>query len=302
MIKFRGTLIGSTYGRYAGDYLTALLTRKMESYSLGDSAIIGINRTNGMLPRSNVPYVFQGNLPENTLKKTVVVCDGTGIRDVEADLRYINTIVTAMWEDDIIAETFPILRNLGTKAYMNWVVRGLAGRFNLSYEDCRSLNILFAIYYFTAHSTPEDVLAKSNYKNYSMLSEITGYPTQLILDMVDKYELAHMSGNLRLTDLIELARKESDDLRNKLSVSSVQSVLAGSWYGEGGPFYCNLALEYPPMFYTLLYFSLVDTGYQKTRLGVRIKEFVVGRNRDLGSRYTEQFHAYIKGINPQPIR
>lgn len=301
MIKYLSTLMGQSYNHYLGQYLEGLARNTFETYEIGDTLLLGVNRSKGELPKTNLPYVVLPEHEFNTRKKTIVLIDSAGLRDSEADLRYINMILTGLWEDPHLAERFHSVRKFATRSYMNWVSRGLHKRFALSLDDKMDIDILTAIYFYCAGSTPSEVLDAKNYKAYADLAEITDKGALRVKNIIERYQLDRYEGTLSFKALIEMIQQVSDDARHKITVQSVMATLSRSWYGEGGVFYCNLALEYPPMFISLLYFSLTDKTYTRTGLGTVTSEFSVGRNRNVGVLFTKQLHSLIKDANPKSV-
>lgn len=299
MIKYNYTMIAEAYGDYKADYLRGFVQGAFETYALQETALVGICRNKNVLPKTNVPYVLLPEDPMNTSGKTVVLCDGTGIRDLEADLRYLNVLTTAMWEDPSIHERFSSVRKFATRAYVNWVGRALMNRFNINFQDKAYMDAVLAIYYYCACGIPKEYFGAGEYNAIRQISEATNLPAQRIVDVVKACELDTSEVPFVFSEAIECIRNISPDLNTKITTTAVFGVLARSWYGEGGTFYCNLAVEYPPMFMTLLYFALVSTDFKRTQLATVVKEFAVGRNVQMGDMYVKQFNAYIQGIEPK---
>lgn len=296
MIRYHNTRLGGAYQQYTKEYLRGLVEGNLETLELLDTSLLGINRSKGSLPKINIPYVVPANHEINTHSKTIVLADTSGVRGSEADLRYINAILTAGWEDPLIDEKYYSVRKFATKAYMNWISRSMKNRFNLSFEDASEMSILAAVYYFCAHSNIGEILDPKNFKAYADLAEITNLGAIRVKAVIDRYSLTTINSEFTLASMVDCMSRISNDTKNKISVETLMSTLAHSWYGEGGVFYCNLALEYPPMFLTLLYFSLVDKGYTKTRLGTLVSEFAVGRNTSMGDMYAKQINTIVKSF------
>lgn len=297
MINYNQTRMGLSYTQYIRQYLEGLARGVLETSTLNETSLLGVNRKKGELPKTNLPYVVPNNTDINTRNQTLVLGDVSGLRGEEADLRYTNMILTALWEDPNIGETFVTTRKFAAKAFMHWYGRNLMTRFNLNYEDMTKINILAAIYYYCSTSTPEDMLKESNYKVYADLGEVTGVGVNRVINVIKEFNLEKHDGNFTIEHLISMMNQVSDDTKGKITYQSVTSTLAHSWYGEGGVFYCNLATEYPPMFLTLLYYALVDKSvYGKTRFSVLVNEFAVGRKSNVGEAFTRQLHSIIKNV------
>ena len=286
--------MGVGYNHYQQEYYDGLTRGFFETFTLNETALLGVCKTKGKLPKTNLPYVVSKDNKSNTHGKTIVLVDSSGLRDTEADLRYVNMIMTAVWEDPTIAERFINTRKFATKAYMNWIGRALKARYNFSFEDQAEINTLTAVYYYCTTGEPKDILAERNYKAYADLGEITGLGVVRVKATIDRFKISDYDGSISFESIVNLMSQVSDDTKNKVSIQAVMSSMSTSWYGEGGVFYCNLALEYPPMFLSLLYFSLVDKTYTQTRFGKTISEFAVGRNVRIGEMFAKQINSQIK--------
>lgn len=52
-----------------------------------------------------------------------------------------------------------------------------------------------------------------------------------------------------------------------LSKANIFAMVGRSWFGASAPILCAVSLEYPPAFYTMVYFALNYRGYNKTGVG-----------------------------------
>lgn len=297
MTNYNQTRLGRSYTHYLKEYLQAFVERKFEMHTIGESVIFALNRQRGNLPKTNLPYVVPPNHAANTRNQTIVISDMAGIKDEEASLRYINTVLTSVWEDPLVKERFLPMRKFAAKAYMNWVSRGLVNRFSLPFEDKTHLDILCAIFFYCNGHDFQEVIKSSNYKFYADIGELTGLGANRLVHTMEKCGLKEIEGRFDMDALVDAMRLVSRDCHEKISYSSLTSVLARSWYGEAGMFYCNLALEYPPMFLTLVYFALTDRTYSRSQFGNVLKEFSIGRRVDQGDTFTRNLGQAIKDFN-----
>lgn len=52
-----------------------------------------------------------------------------------------------------------------------------------------------------------------------------------------------------------------------LTKANIFAMVSRSWFGASAPILCAVSLEYPPAFYTMVYFALNYRGYNKTGVG-----------------------------------
>lgn len=52
-----------------------------------------------------------------------------------------------------------------------------------------------------------------------------------------------------------------------LTKANIFAMVGRSWFGASAPVFCAVSLEYPPAFYTMVYFALNYRGYNKTGIG-----------------------------------
>lgn len=302
MINYTRTMIGQTYNyRYINEYLQALINKDLDVREINDTSILAINSSNNDLPKMNVPIVLGTEHRANTQGKPIVMLDNNRLRDTDADLRLTLGLLMSAYEDPAIQERFYSVRKLATKAYVNWLGRALTSKFNLPYEDKVEMDIILATYFYCNADTPKKYLGEGTYKGLADLDEITRYGLAKIESVLAKHELADLDITLTMERCIMCIRTISERTEKVITMANVMATVGYSWYGEGSNLFCNLAIEYPPMFITLMYFALIDRSFKRTNLGTVIKEFAVGRETRLGDNFTKQVSTIIKGLSVKSI-
>lgn len=297
MIFYNQTQMANAYRGNGMLFLSAFIKRELEIKNLGETAAVGFNQIRGNVPKSNLPYLFTQEAKENTTGKTLVLTDMYGVKDREQDFRQLHSYLIALWEDPSIGERFTSVRKFATKAYINWFGRTLANRYNIEFDDKQEMDIILAIYFYTIGGDLTEALDKRNYKLYSDIAEITNAGAVKVSAVIAKHDLDTFE-SFGFETMVHRIQNISKDLATKLGQNSIMAALSRSWHDEGGVFYCNLAIEYPPTFLALLYAAITDRGYSKTPFGRMVKEFAIGRNVNLGDTYVRQIGAIVKGINP----
>lgn len=289
MLSYLNTVMAMTYNTQQKPYVQALIQKELEVINVGQQGLLALNRGNADVPRAYLPQVIAQDHPMNTLNKTVVMVDTAKINAKETDFRHTLGVLTTAWEsgDTVFDQT----RRFLTKTYIAWVGQSLTRRFGLPYDDAFALKVYLAIYFYCSHSTPMKVL--SNPASFAAISEITGFGAGYVNDIIEDHQLREYDNTLTLKETIDMAKSISPEVKSKLDLNSVIATVSRSWVGETGTFYCNLAVEYPPAFATLLYYALVDRGFRKTGLSTSVEQYSSGRNKDLGVNYTKALNQLI---------
>lgn len=292
MIKYLHTAMARTYNRHNQDYLNAMIRGDLTQYNIGQGGLLAVNSGGADVPTAYIPQVIPKDHDSNTLGRAIVMIDATKVRSNEVDLRKTMGMLTAAWEggDTVFDQT----RRFLTKAYTNWVSRGLAQRFGLPFQDVTPLKVYLATYFWCTHTTPDKILPQAN--SLSAVADATGIPATAVNDIWERHNLRNFEDTLNLVSVINMAKDISPEVRTKLTAESVMATMSGSWFSETGTFYSNLALEYPPAFATLAYHGLTERGYQKTRLGEVVKQYAGGRNNEHGVSYAKNIGSLIAGL------
>ena len=293
MIQFNNTKMAQAFSHYRPDYISGRIGGILDQHLVNGSSILAVNRTKGQMPKTHLPYILHPTDGANTTDLTILMYDVNGVQSAEADLRYLNAMLTIGWEDPLMQERYLTTRKFATKAYMTWIGRSLRTRHNFSVEDQIQIDIILAVFYYSAVGNPSEIFSRAKFKSYTDIAEITMARASMILDVVERNGINEMS-HFGLEEMVYMLTKVSDDTRSKISLPALQSQLSGSWVGEGRVYYSNLAMEYPPMFLTMLYNSLVERSFSRTPFSNVVQEFAVGRKSNVGEMFTRTLSEQIK--------
>ena len=169
-------------------------------------------------------------------------------------------------------------------------------KFNLLHEDKLEVDILAATYFYCSSITPNDAFGRGKYKGLADLGEITQYGVNRVEAILGKHNLIDYREKFTIIDMIIKMKNISDRTDSVLTKPNISATIANSWFGEAGVLYCNLAMEYPPMFLTMIYYAIIDRGYIRTNFAELIKPFITKNNAQDGDLFVKQMGNIIKAL------
>lgn len=146
--------------------------------------------------------------------------------------------------------------------FANWLGEVIAKRFHLNPLAQMQVGILAAVLYtsnFREGTTPSAQEAAS-IVNY--ISKATGYKASDVIPVLESYN--HIGD---IEEFCECARNYTQDIHLRdLNASTLLSVVGGYWYGNAGREIIAVALEYPPVWLSLVFQAITDRSFKKAGL------------------------------------
>jgi len=228
-----------------------------------------------------------------TLEASVVLdgrqllrADGRAVKEDVLNHAVLSANLTSMWIDGGAAMRKDML-NLGefpAKVFGSWLGQALALRLSLDLGQSAMLRAVTSIYYIQLFDPlPEN--ATDDDRDKILIRAVRSTPG------VDYDTLLGILGTIPvlsdINDYVAYVKKVIDSPRTEqLNISLIYTALGHSW----GPQYREavaVALEYPPIFLSLVYTTCKQRSYTKTGLG-KIIERVVYRDND---------REFVKNVN-----
>lgn len=176
------------------------------------------------------------------------------------------TILGDVWVSEDPREVLR-LGHMQVFAFAYWIANIITRRFALDPAQQIKLTVLAAYYYiclcYTEDKVPELRSAAT------IISRAIAMPASQILSIVD--DVPYMSN---VGDFVTVINSsiETDRLTGFTS-EILATLLAGTWFGPNNSLLVATALEYPPVFATLVYLSLTDRANRATGLaGIVLKK------------------------------
>lgn len=143
----------------------------------------------------------------------------------------------------------------------SWMAEVIAKRFALNAMSQLKVGILASIYYgnlFTDKQRDEsDIISDVVY-----ISRVTGFNASEIKNALQVYPDINS-----LEHFCEACREYTQDVHLRdLNLTTLYGVVGGYWYGNAGRESIAVALEFPPMWLTLLFQAITDRSFKKAGL------------------------------------
>ena len=162
----------------------------------------------------------------------------------------VRVLMESMWVGDGPQE----ILNLGhfqVQIFATWVSELFARRFALDAEQQVRISILAAFYYLCLFTDDKEADLR---RFVPIISKVTTTGTTFVIDTLR--DIDHIQDLEALLDTIKTSL-DTDRLEG-VGIDVMITMLAGSWFGPNNAVLVGIALEYPPMWNTLLYLSLTD--------------------------------------------
>ena len=153
------------------------------------------------------------------------------------------------------------------KIFVNWISNAITRALSLDMISQVQLKNILGLYYEGLHhfyDGVEDslVLGERDLKPIHIAVAKYSYSTPIAVSQ----QLDGVSMPINITGLIDVLHKQNPRFE-ALTTANLYAMLARSWFGVNAPTMCAVALEYPPAFFTMVYFALTHKGFNKTAIG-----------------------------------
>ena len=162
----------------------------------------------------------------------------------------VRVLLESMWVGDGPQE----ILNLGhfqVQIFATWVSELFARRFALDAEQQVRISILAAFYYLCLFTDDKEADLR---RFVPIISKVTTTGAAFVIDTLR--DIDHIQDLEALLDTIKTSL-DTDRLEG-VGIDVMITMLSGSWFGPNNDILVGIALEYPPMWNTLLYLSLTD--------------------------------------------
>lgn len=141
-----------------------------------------------------------------------------------------------------------------------WMSSLFGRRYALDAEQTMKINILAAFYYLCLF-TREELLDQRRF--IAIIAKVTHVGAPYVIETLRDIDYI---GNIE--DLLKnIINTLQTDRLEGLAIDVMITMLGGSWFGPNAAIMVGIALEYPPMWNTLLYLSLTEQVNRSTGIG-----------------------------------
>lgn len=272
------TIFNSAYATtQARGYVTSKLEQALEeAYYHGSTQQIrenvhmireGLNGGVAGVPAFNFPFVAK--LKDEDVAffdaRTFVGMGGNGearVRDeMELQARIIQAQLALDWHHGYQGRVRD-LSPLGLMVYSHWMGECVAKRFALDARQQLQVSVFGAIFYLNCFWDKSDAGSEDTAYLLSAITRICGFRHSDVVDIVETHPIIK-----DLEELCEVIKSFTQSVRlEDLNAATLTGVLVGSWYGNAGRELVGVALEYPPVWLTLLFQAICNRGFKKAGL------------------------------------
>lgn len=185
--------------------------------------------------------------------------------------------------------------------YASWISQGLGKKFGLDPKEQQQIGILAAVFYQTLFY--EDNKIEKD-KLEAAAIRATRSPYQLVTETISQVNIEEL---VSIADLVEAIKKTLDNPRlNGLSSGAMIMFLQSGWFGLNAREVLPVALEHPPTWLTVVYFSLLERTYRNAGISHLSKMYEKAKGGDSFIRsldnVTEDYKSFadpfFEGLGP----
>lgn len=169
--------------------------------------------------------------------------------------------------------------------FANWLSEVIGKRFSLNMAAQMNVGILAAIYYHNLFGEGAAITEQNAAESIVAISRACGYRPSDIKGVVEAYPRIES-----LDDFCSACRDFTQDVHLRdLNPVTLSGVVGGYWYGNAGRESIAVALEYPPLWITLLLQAVTDRSFKKAGLTA-----VVERNT-----WRRHIEGFVRALMPR---
>lgn len=171
----------------------------------------------------------------------------------------IRLVMEGLWQNGYNSD----IMNIGAfqvQVFSTWVADTIARRYGLNMELALTVRVLTAFYYMCLFTTPEKIDAR---RMVAVISKATKTNVNYIMSTLQDVEYI---GTIQ--DLLDVFKTKLPSERlSDITLDVFLAMLSGSWFGPNHSVLVGTAVEYPPLWVTLLYLSMSETINRSTGIG-----------------------------------
>lgn len=243
----------------------------------------GLNGGVAGVPAFNFPYVcdFRDGAVVFFDARSYVSSNASGqamVRDaIEVQSRTIQAQLALDWHGGYQARVRD-LSPLPLVIYSHWLGETVAKRFSLDARQQLQVSVFAAILYLNCFWDKTEASSEDTAYLLSAITRTCGFRHSDVVDIVETHPIIR-----DVQEFCDVVKAFTQSVRlEDLNPATLYGVVGGSWYGNAGRELITVALEYPPVWLTLLFQAISNRGFKKAGL-TQIVE------RSSYRKYHEQF-------------
>lgn len=193
----------------------------------------------------------------------------------EADLNILRARLQVLWMSDGFQKND--LRNVGDLAaiaFIDWISSTVANKLGLDLEKRLRLSVVVGYYYGCLFVAPNEFNDANQAKIAKVVARWVRTDINTVFTMIDGLQYLN-----DIDDFVAAIQKVVESSRtDQINVGLLYALLNSGWFGTNAQEMVSVALEHPPTWVALVYTSLKDRGYKKSRIAQTVLNSVRGGN------------------------
>lgn len=218
---------------------------------------------------------------------------------IRNEAEYLFSVCRAALSSVWLTENPSILRDIShlpAAIFCSWISEALARRYALDAKDQILLSIVTGIYYQSLFVSDYNVIKDNEDKVVHAVIKSTRAPSEMVFDVFSKIE--------KIDDVKEYCRCVKQILENQrlddFNEGILVTVVGNTWFGTNAKEVMAIALEHPPTWLTLVFFSFTERSY-KNSIVAKIATRYLGRKGE--DDFVKAFSSYIRQyINTEEVK
>lgn len=227
----------------------------------------GLNGGVAGVPAFNFPYVLK--LKDEDVAffdaRTIVGVDATGgmrVRDqIELQARTVQAQLALDWHHGY-QNRVRDLSPLPLMLYAHWMGETVARRFAIDARQQLQVSVFAAIFYLNNFWDKTEAASEDTAYLLSAITRTCGYRHSDVVDIVETHPIIR-----DVQEFCDVVKSFTQSVRlEDFNPATLFGVVGGSWFGNAGKELITVALEYPPVWLTLLFQAVTNRGFKKAGL------------------------------------
>lgn len=268
------TIFNSAYATTAtAGYATAKLEQALEqayyhdaSQSMRENVHMireGLNGGVAGVPAFNFPFVCKFKDEDVAFfdARSFVSQEGRVRDEIELQARTIQSQLALDWHHGYQGRVRDI-SPLGLMIYSHWMGESVAKRFALDARQQLQVSVFAAVFYLNCFWDKSEAESEDTAYLLSAITRVCGYRHSDVVDIVETHPIIK-----DVAELCEVIKAFTQSVRlEDFNPATLFGVVGGSWFGNAGRELVCVALEYPPVWLTLLFQAISNRGFKKAGL------------------------------------
>lgn len=223
----------------------------------------GLNGGVAGVPAFNFPYVCKLKDADVAFfdARTFIGQEGRVRDEIEMQSRTIQAQLALDWHQGYQGRVRDI-SPLGLMVYAHWMGETVAKRFALDARQQLQVSVFAGVFYLNCFWDKSEAESEDTAYLLSAITRVCGYRHSDVVDIVEAHPIIK-----DISELCEVIKSFTQSVRlEDFNPATLLGVVGGSWFGNAGRELVGVALEYPPVWLTLLFQAISNRGFKKAGL------------------------------------